>query len=154
VSRLADKWGLSEVAAELGLPAPRTILPRADELDAAYALGVPVVAKPRRAEAARGLRFLATRAEVEQYVRSVASGDREPAFVQQEYVGGEVHNVGGCVQNGTFVSLLTNKPLFARLEHGGPGIVHVTPKSPRSWRPRGSSQLTFTGTARCTSTSS
>lgn len=53
-----------------------------------------------------------------------------PAFVLQEYVDGEVHNVGGCVQDGTYVSLLTNKHLFERFEHGGPGIVHVTTQVP------------------------
>jgi hypothetical protein len=34
------------------------------------------------------------------------------------------------VQDGTYVSLLTNKHLFERFEHGGPGIVHVTTEVP------------------------
>ena len=41
-----------------------------------------------------------------------------------------MHNVGGCAQDGTFVSLLTNKHLFERFEHGGPGIVHITTEVP------------------------
>jgi hypothetical protein len=133
VSRLADKWGLYEVALELGLPAPGTVLPVPDRLDDAHALGLPVVAKPRLAEAAQGIRFLATGEDVERLVLSPrvpgTDGD-EPAFVLQEYVDGEVHNVGGCVQDGTYVSLLTNKHLFERFEHGGPGIVHVTTEVP------------------------
>jgi hypothetical protein len=133
VSRLADKWGLYEVALELGLPAPATVLPVPDRLDDAHALGLPVVAKPRLAEAAQGIRFLATREEVERLVLSPRAPGADvdgPAFVLQEYVDGEVHNVGGCVQDGTYVSLLTNKHLFERFEHGGPGIVHVTTEVP------------------------
>ena len=74
VSRLADKWGLYEIALELGLPTPRTVLPAPDRLDEAHALGLPVVAKPRLAEAAQGIRFLRTRDEVAQFVRLRAPG--------------------------------------------------------------------------------
>ena len=134
VARLSDKWGLYEVALELGLPTPRTVLAEPDRLDDAHALGLPLVAKPRLAEAAQGIRFLATRPEVERFVHSEQSrvgADLDgPTFVLQEYVDGEVHNVGGCVQDGAYVSLLTNKHLFERFEHGGPGIVHVTTEVP------------------------
>lgn len=134
VSRLADKWGLFEVALELGLATPRTVLATADQLEDAHALGLPVVAKPRLAEAAQGIRFLETREEVERFVHSeparVGQELDGPRFVLQEYVDGEVHNVGGCVQDGVYVSLLTNKHLFERFEHGGPGIVHITTDVP------------------------
>ena len=70
VSRLADKWGLHGAALELGLPTPRTVLAEPDRLDEAHALGLPVVAKPRLAEAAQGIRFLASREEVERFVGS------------------------------------------------------------------------------------
>jgi hypothetical protein len=134
VSRLADKWGLHEVALELGLDAPRTVLAEPDRLEEAYALGLPLVAKPRLAEAAQGIRFLAAREDVERFVLSehakVGADADGAAYVLQEYVDGEVHNVGGCVQDGAYVSLLTNKHLFERFEHGGPGIVHVTTEVP------------------------
>jgi hypothetical protein len=134
VSRLADKWGLYEVALELGLPTPRTVLAEPDRLEEAHALGLPVVAKPRLAEAAQGIRFLGTRDEVEQFVLAeqtrIGADVDGPAYVLQEHVDGETHNVGGCVQDGTYVSLLTNKHLFERFEHGGPGIVHVTTEVP------------------------
>jgi hypothetical protein len=134
VSRLADKWGLYEAALELGLPTPRTVLAEPDRLDEARALGLPIVAKPRLAEAAQGIRFLGTWDDVGRFVRSehLRSGAEldGPQFVLQEHVAGEVHNVGGCVQAGTYVSLLTNKHLFERFEHGGPGIVHVTTEVP------------------------
>jgi hypothetical protein len=130
VSRLADKWGLHETALELGLDTPRTILAEPDQLDEAHALGLPLVAKPRLAEAAQGIRFLAAREDVERFVHSeharVRADVEGAAYILQEYVDGEVHNVGGCVQDGAYVSLLTNKHLFERFEHGGPGIVHVT----------------------------
>ena len=86
------------------------------------------------AEAAQGIRFLGTRDEVERFVVSdqarVGAALDGPSYVLQEYVDGETHNVGGCVQDGTYVSLLTNKHLFERFEHGGPGIVHVTTEVP------------------------
>ena len=134
VSRLADKWGLYEVALELGIDTPRTVLAEPDRLADAHALGLPLVAKPRLAEAAQGIRFLATRQDVERFVLSeharIGAELDAPAYVLQEYVDGEVHNVGGCAQDGAYVSLLTNKHLFERFEHGGPGIVHVTTKVP------------------------
>jgi hypothetical protein len=134
VSQLADKWGLDQVAHELGLATPRTVLATPERLDDIHALGLPVVAKPRLAEAAQGIRFLRTRDDVEQFVRSeparVGHELEGPRFVLQEYVDFEVHNVGGCAQDGTYVSLLTNKHLFERFEHGGPGIVHITTEVP------------------------
>jgi hypothetical protein len=134
VSQLADKWGLYEVALELGLPTPRTVLAEPERLDEAHALGLPVVAKPRLAEAAQGIRFLGTRQDVERFVLSgparVGGAVDGPSYVLQEHVDGVTHNVGGCAQDGTYVSLLTNKHLFERFEHGGPGIVHVTTEVP------------------------
>lgn len=128
--RLADKWRLYEVALELGIPTPRTVLPAEGNLDEALSLGLPVVAKPRLAEAALGVRFLGTRDEVDAIVRrpphiGVELGEDYP-YILQEHVAGEIHNVGGCVQDGTYISLLTNKHLLERFEFGGPGIVHIT----------------------------
>lgn len=134
LSRLADKWRLYEVAVELGIPTPRTVLPHPDRLDDAYALGLPVVAKPRLGEAAQGVRFLHSRDEVDELVRTPPRAGvdlkGEYPYILQEFVVGETHNVGGCAQDGTYVSLLTNKHLFERFEHGGPGIVHITTRVP------------------------
>jgi hypothetical protein len=133
VERLADKWKLYELALELEIPTPRTVLPTGDGAEAVLALGLPVVAKPRLAEAARGLEFLGSREAVEKMIASPPSVGAHTTgypYIFQELVPGEIQNVGGCVQDGTYVSLHTNKHLFERFEHGGPGIVHVTTRVP------------------------
>jgi hypothetical protein len=138
VLRLADKWGLYEVAVELGIPTPRTVLPSDGHIDAALALGLPLVAKPRLAEAAQGIKFLQSPDEVERLVQSPPQAGARTSghpYVLQELISGEIHNVGGCAQEGTYVSLLTNKHLFERFEHGGPGIVHVTTLVPEVMEP-------------------
>jgi biotin carboxylase len=136
LSNLSDKWGLYEVALELGIPAPRTVLSSEERFDEALALGLPLVAKPRLAEAAQGLRFVRTSAELTEIVRTPphAAGAHPDgggsSYILQEFIAGEVHNVGGCVQDGICISLLTNKHLLERFEHGGPGIVHITTHVP------------------------
>jgi biotin carboxylase len=129
LAALADKWALYEVALELGIPTPKTVLPTEGRLETPDELGLPVVAKPRLAEAAQGIRFLRTLDEVNAFLLSppAVNGHRaEHPYILQELIEGEIHNVGGCAQDGVYVSLLTNKHLFERFEHGGPGIVHVT----------------------------
>lgn len=134
ISRLADKWQLHEVALELGIPTPRTVLLSHEVFDDALELGLPLVAKPRLAEAAQGLRFVHSRAELEEIIRMPPHAGADPdggsQYILQELVAGEIHNVGGCAQDGTYVSLLTNKPLLERFEFGGPGIVHITTHVP------------------------
>jgi hypothetical protein len=99
---------------------------------------LPVVAKPRLAEAAQGLRFLRSPEAVAKLVAAPPEAGAHASghpYVLQEFVSGEIHNVGGCAQDGTYVSLLTNKHLFERFEHGGPGIVHVTTLVPEVMEP-------------------
>jgi ATP-grasp domain-containing protein len=134
LSLLADKWSLYKVALELGIPTPRTILPASLDVDEVLALGLPLVAKPRLGEASLGVRFVASPEELEELVRTPPrigiDLDGEYPYIFQEHVAGEIHNVGGCAQDGEYVSLLTNKHLLERFEHGGPGIVHITTRVP------------------------
>lgn len=139
ISNLADKWRLYEVALELGIPTPSTVLSSPERIDDALALGLPLVAKPRLAEAAQGLRFVHSHAELTEIIGTPphigadpddADPDDRAPYILQELIAGEIHNVGGCAQDGTYVSLLTNKHLLERFEHGGPGIVHITTHVP------------------------
>jgi predicted ATP-grasp superfamily ATP-dependent carboligase len=130
VSLLADKWRLYEVALKLGIPTPRTVLPAGGDLDEVFALGLPIVAKPRLAEASLGVRFLDSPEEVERIVHNAprigVDLNGEYPYIFQEYIAGPIHNVGGCLHDGRPVSLMTWRNVLCRYEFGGPGIVHMT----------------------------
>jgi hypothetical protein len=134
IVQLADKWTLYQLARELDIPTPRTVLPVGEGRHELAELELPVVAKPRMAEAAHGLRFIDTREELDALVDSPPEvGSRLPGeypYVVQEVIPGEIHGAGGCWQAGRPVSLMTNHRVFTRHEFGGNGLVHRTTYEP------------------------
>jgi hypothetical protein len=131
--RLADKWRLYELCEKLGIPAPRTFLPTAG-LDIAGALGLPVVVKPRLGEGSRGLRIAATAEELDTLLaappRVGGLPDEGHPYVVQEFLRGQIHNVGACMVRGRPVSMMTQQRVLTRHEFGGSGLVHRTTLEP------------------------
>lgn len=131
--QIADKWRLYELCGKLGIPAPRTLLP-APGLDVVGALGLPVVVKPRLGEGSRGLRIVATARELDALLeappRVGAVPDQGHSYVVQEFVRGQVHNVGACMLRGEPVSMMTQQRVLTRYEFGGSGFVHRTTFEP------------------------
>ncbi len=131
--RLADKWQLYELSRKLGVPAPRTVLPTAG-LDIAGALGLPVVLKPRLGEGARGLRIAATVEELDTLLAASPRVGGVPEqghpYVAQEFLRGQIHNVGACMLHGQPVSMMTQQRVLTRHEFGGSGLVHRTTFEP------------------------
>jgi predicted ATP-grasp superfamily ATP-dependent carboligase len=126
LSVLADKWQTYLLALELRIPAPMTVLPEMGIDD----LSFPVVAKPRLAEASRGVRFFDTSADLERFLSHAPPVGHElgqgsgHGYVVQEVVRGGLHGVGACAQRGRPVSLHTNRRVLTRHEFGGNGLVH------------------------------
>lgn len=84
-----DKAATHRLLEGAGVPVPRTqVVSGAQEGgEAAEALGLPVVVKPRDASSAAGLAYCDTRAEVEQAIAGILAGGRDSALVE-EYVQG------------------------------------------------------------------
>jgi len=125
--RLADKWGLHQLAVELGVPSPRTVLPAGDGVAELAELRLPVVAKPRMAEASTGILFIDSREELDAFVADpprVGSQVEGYPYIVQQVEPGEIHCASGCWQAGRVVSLSSNHRVLTRHEFGGQGIVH------------------------------
>lgn len=136
LARLVDKWELFRLCRELEIPTPRTVLPVGDGREEALSMPLPVVAKPRASEAARGVMIVETRAELEEIIDNPPQfgsevGEGEYPYVVQELVpNGEIHDAKGCGAKGEPVSMITTHRVLTRHEFGGNGLVHVTTDEP------------------------
>jgi carbamoyl-phosphate synthase large subunit len=135
LERYADKWKLFELCTQLGLPAPRTVLPVGAGREELRELSFPVVAKPRAGEASRGLKVLHTLEALEAFLDDLPRagtdlGDEYPYIVQEVIGGGQIHDVKGVAENGKVVAVLTAQRVLMRSEFGGAGIVHQTTHAP------------------------
>ena len=132
---LADKWKLYELCVELGIDAPPTVLPMGEGVAAARAMELPVIAKPRAAEASRGVLFVRTADELEDLLahpRAVGTqlAPGEFPLILQEVLAGELHDAKGCAVEGRTVAMLTGRRLLTRHEFGGNGLVHEATHEP------------------------
>jgi predicted ATP-grasp superfamily ATP-dependent carboligase len=124
----ADKWKTYELATELGIPTPRTILPVGSARDEIEQLGLPVVAKPRLGEAAHGIEVFHDRARLEAFLDDpplvgVGAAREEYPYIVQEYVPGEIHDGGTCAYRGKPVTLYSQHRTVTVYEFGGPSLV-------------------------------
>jgi biotin carboxylase len=127
LSWFADKWKTHELAVELGIPTPRTILPIGDAVDEIESLGLPVVAKPRLGEASQGIKVFHDRESLDEFVANpprigVGAGSEYP-YVLQEYVPGEIHDAGTCAIAGRPLTLYSQHRTVTVFEFGGPSLV-------------------------------
>lgn len=132
--RIADKWRLYELAQNLHIPTPRTMLPAPAAEDVVGALGLPVVVKPRLSEGSRGMRIARTAEELDALLtaprRVGAAPEGGHRYLVQEHVRGAIHNVGACMLHGRPVSMMTQRRILTRHEFGGTGLVHRTTHEP------------------------
>jgi predicted ATP-grasp superfamily ATP-dependent carboligase len=127
LSWFADKWRTYELATELGIPTPRTILPVGGSMEGVKDLGLPIVAKPRLGEAAHGIQVFHDLESVARFIENpphigVGSGDEYP-YILQEYVPGEIHDGGTCAAAGRPTSLYSQHRTVTIFEFGGPSLV-------------------------------
>jgi predicted ATP-grasp superfamily ATP-dependent carboligase len=99
IERLADKWGMAQLAAEVGIPTPRTTLPSTHDDARAFAseVGFPLVLKPSDAFA----RYVPAKQIIDSEPELVAELDRQAPngpfnFVLQEYIPGGAESVWMC----------------------------------------------------------
>jgi len=129
LSWFADKWRTYELATELGIPTPRTILPVDGNMEGVEELGLPIVAKPRLGEAAHGIQVFHDLESVARFVENppligvgAGEGDDYP-YILQEYVPGEIHDGGTCASAGRPVTLYSQHRTVTVFEFGGPSLV-------------------------------
>jgi biotin carboxylase len=118
-------------------------------LDAARTLGFPVVVKPRRGAASRGVHVLAGEADLGAYLlgSSAFSGDRPADLLLERYVSGTFYHVDGFIQDGSMLvcwpsrttpnlELATGRPLLSTMLEPGdallPGLVEITGRALRA----------------------
>lgn len=123
LGRLTDKWLCYELCQEAGVPMPKTA-----KLEPGYSLEgfrFPVVIKPRRLSASRGVAFF----EREEDLRRHAPNGIED-FVVQEVIEGELHDSTSCSKNGQIAAMLTQKRVVTLYDFGGGGIINKTTHEP------------------------
>jgi predicted ATP-grasp superfamily ATP-dependent carboligase len=136
LDRAHDKAGVRETALRLGVPAPKTrLVANAKDLGpAALALGFPVVVKPRRGSGGLGVSVCrdpeALRAAWERRPPLRLPHVDTSELLVQEFVPGEVHDVGALVANGRVRASLTQRRLRMDPPEGGPGVAVETTDEP------------------------
>ncbi len=126
LSWFADKWRTYEALTELGIPTPRTVLPVGDGRAELDELPLPLVAKPRLAEGARGIEFFHDRRALSAFLDDppsvgVGAGEGYP-YIVQEVVPGAIHDAGCCTVRGKPVTLYSQCRVVTRYEFGGPSF--------------------------------
>jgi len=126
LSWFADKWRTYEALTELGIPTPRTVLPVGDRRAELDELPLPLVAKPRLAEGARGIEFFHDRGALSAFLDDpplvgVGAGEGYP-YIVQEVVPGAIHDAGCCSVAGRPVTLYSQCRLVTKFEFGGPSF--------------------------------
>jgi biotin carboxylase len=118
-------------------------------LDAARSLGFPVVVKPRRGAASRGVHVLADEADLRAFLlrSAVFSGDRPADLLLERYVDGAFYHVDGYVRDGAMMlcwpsrttpnlALANGQPLVSTMLEPGdarlPGLVEITAQALRA----------------------
>lgn len=133
--RAADKQQVMDLAASIGIPAPRSRRPDsvAAALDAAHEIGFPVILKPREGQGSHGVRLVHDCAELE--VSFPAIVKRFGSALVQEYVpagGGEF---------GVSILMGRDRALLARFSHrrlrsypvvGGPSTLRESVRCPEA----------------------
>jgi len=135
LSRLTDKWNAYQIALEVGVRVPRTVLLDGSEamMAALAELSYPVVLKPRMSFAAIGVEFFDTHAQLLSYLEKLGkTGDagRNSTLIVQEMIKGDLCDVTGCAQQGRAISLLSQRRLKTLYDFGGGGIVNITTDEP------------------------
>lgn len=126
LSWFADKWRTYEALTELGIPTPKTVLPVGDGRAELDELPLPLVAKPRLAEGARGIEFFHDRKALSAFLDNppavgVGAGEGYP-YIVQEVIPGAIHDAGCCTVQGTPVTLYSQCRVVTRYEFGGPSF--------------------------------
>ncbi len=126
LSWFADKWKTYEALTGLGIPTPRTVLPVGDRRAELDELPLPLVAKPRLAEGARGIEFFHDRRALSAFLDDpplvgVGAGEGYP-YIVQEVIPGAIHDAGCCSVDGKPVTLYSQCRLVTKYEFGGPSF--------------------------------
>ncbi len=137
LSRMTDKWLTVQASRDADIPVPRTLLFDGEPKTLALLreFRFPIVVKPRRSFASIGITFFASEAEWDRHMKEsgetyVVPSGGEPAFIVQEVVDGDLHDVTLCADKGRAISILSQERLLCARDFGGGGIVNRTTDEP------------------------
>lgn len=135
-----DKALAVKLAERLGVPVPRTIVPRSlkEVKEVARELEYPVVIKRRRGSGAReGVRYARNPRELVVKYRELSRRPAEGIIEDfsrpmiQEYVPGEIRDVCTIFRRGELRGIVVQRRVWTWPREGGPGILNETIRDPR-----------------------
>lgn len=128
MERLTDKWTITQIASEVGVPVPTTIkiegLP--ETLTAIETFPFPAVFKPRMSFGSIGLRFFDDRATFARFLADNWEQVQASKPILQQRIDGTVMDVNTCGRDGRALTLLSQRRVKTLYDFGGGGIVNIT----------------------------
>ena len=132
---LLSKNSVMRLAAEAGIPTPRTLFPANErEIDAqGSALGFPLVVKGEGGESSRTIRIVRNRGELHSSYRALTrretTDDRKPSL--QEFLTGPTYSVGGLFQDGKPIRICAGRMVLMEPYNAGLMVKGVTERPPK-----------------------
>lgn len=146
-----NKWKVLQLAAELGVPTPRSFLPasRTEAEEAIDRLGFPFVVKPTNESGSRGFKKIHDKREFEQYYPQISRRYGSP--ILQEYIDQSGQGVGVAVlaKRGKTLVSFSYKRLREFPVQGGPSTLRESTDDPilKGWAARLMERLDWQGVA-------
>ncbi len=131
-----NKQKCLEIAKSIGIPIPKTIIPKDSEhlRDLSTNLEYPAVIKLRKSTSAKGLRYANTPSElIEAYNLPMPQSDIIMEYSRpmiQEYIPGDIYDVCTLFDKGRHITSLAQKRILTVPYSGGAGLVNITVEYP------------------------
>lgn len=136
MQQLTDKWHISSLCRKLDINIPETILIDSQVTfgDLIHKLGLPFIVKPRLSYASKGVQFIDTEQQYNDFIKSGVLSKtnsflldaNQPEYIAQKILSGELHDITSCSNNGQPITLLSQKRAVTLFDFGGGGIVNIT----------------------------
>lgn len=138
IDRVSDKVQLYELAQELGVPTPRSVVIRSqiDLEKAVSSIGFPCILKPHRSRVYEGGRWLGTavrRADNEAALGALLTGDpglKHRPILYQEFIPGKGAGVFACYRHGAPRAWFAHRRLREKPPAGGVSVLSESAAPP------------------------
>ena len=137
LSQLADKWLTHNICLKIDIPSPKTVLLNLQGKisSSINSFKFPIILKPRISYAAKGVKFFKTREDLEIFLKDFKqiyneNNQKDPVYVAQEVIHGELHDVTCCAKDGNVISILSQQRILSLYDFGGGGVINKTTYEP------------------------
>lgn len=134
-----NKESMLKIAEECHVSIPKTCCPSSQEelIEIADTMQYPVVIKPRKSSASRGVQYAQSKKEL--IKKYSLSNKKNETFdfthpLIQEYIPGEIHDVCLLCDNGKTIAGLTQRRIWTYPVNGGGGVINQTTQEPELMR--------------------